>query len=148
MSLNEKAKTLEQLEKIASSLHDELTWGKQKPFCNIRIALSHQESNQKSAEYHSDLWVRLEDARQEIDKLKDDCKEKSEGYAKVCARLHERIMDLERERGEQKQKLQRLKLKFSEIEAIIWAICEPDSLGYTILEEFKKEFGELIKETK
>ncbi|MCJ7424758.1 hypothetical protein MUP01_10900 [Candidatus Bathyarchaeota archaeon] len=65
-------------------------------------------------------WVRLSDHQQEIDKYKtfrdnaikkwcesqDDCKEKSEGYAKVCARLHERIIDLERERGEQKKKLQ------------------------------------------
>ena len=34
--------------------------------------------------------------------------EKSEGYAKVCARLHEHIMDMEKVERERKQKLQQL----------------------------------------
>jgi len=93
-SLKEKGLTLEELEKIAFGLHDELTWGKQKPFCNITTPLSHQEFNQKSAEYHSDLWVRLEDAEQEIEKIKGLAEETS------------RIM-IEAEREELKQKLQR-----------------------------------------
>jgi len=45
----------------------------------------------------------LEDAEKEIN-------EKSDGYAKVCARLHEQVIDLTLKDKELKQKLQTLKV--------------------------------------
>jgi chromosome segregation ATPase len=144
MTVEEKAKTLEQLEKIAFSLRDELTWGKQKPFCDIRTALSRQESNQKSAEYHSDLWVRLSDHQQEI----DDCKASwqnlkdtipkfdakisfLETRLKACNRL---IDEMQRERGEQKQKLQ-------QFEEFLVAWTENDMNGYTFGRTHMDDYG-------
>jgi len=54
-------------------------------------------------------WVRLEDAEQEI-------KEKSENYAKLCARLREQVIDLTLKGNELKQKLQQILDDFGDIQ--------------------------------
>jgi hypothetical protein len=55
--------------------------------------------------YEKKEWVLVSVAQQEIDRMEADCKEKSEGYAKVCARLHEQLTDLTLKDTELKQKL-------------------------------------------
>ena len=62
------------------------------------------ELKEKDIEEHPYVkWLekKLENAQQEI-------KEKSEGYAKVCARLHEQVIDLTTKDTELKQKLQQI----------------------------------------
>jgi len=92
MSLSEKAKTLAQLNPE----------GKEE-YCR---GCYKKETECPKCFWNAEQWVLVSVAQQEIDQTEADCKEKSEGYAKVCARLHEHIIDLERERGELKQKLQ------------------------------------------
>jgi predicted nuclease with TOPRIM domain len=88
MSLSEKAKTLPQIEK------DFLTFKYEK-----QGTISQQEQMDK---FNKIQWVRLEDAQQEIDKHGKNNK----ALAEVCSNLNDKIERLERERGEQKQKLE------------------------------------------
>lgn len=88
MSVCEKnAKTLEELEKIAISLREELIWGKFVSVSQRRMFLTKEEHTAKSAEYHSELWIRLDDHRRELaakDRELEELKQKLQQILKHC----------------------------------------------------------------
>jgi len=105
------------------------------------------------------LEKKLEDVEKEI-------KEKSEGYAKVCARLHEQVIDLTMKDKELKQKLQQLHNEiigyFNDFDVV--SFLEKNDIKYDawikskmfmLIGEFRDElimrfskFEELLKEEK
>jgi hypothetical protein len=80
----------------------------------------------------------LMDEAKARENLEKEIKEKSECYAKVCARLHERVIDLERELLELEQKLFSFKERLEKTE---WR-----GISSELYEEFKERLGDLLKE--
>ena len=74
-----------------------------------------------------DLFVKLEDAQKEIN-------EKSKSYAKLCARLHEQVIDLTLKDKELKHKLQQIVDNYSIV----------DDHGVALVS--KRKLEELLKE--
>ena len=130
--LKEKAKTLSDL-----FWENELEWNKW-----LRMGVT--ESKQVTlAPKYQERWVRLEDAQKEID-------EKSEGYSKVCARLHEQVIDFTMKDKELKQKLQQL-LKKARAERMEHALDYPDAPASPLWERNQGKIEileELLKEEK
>jgi hypothetical protein len=65
MSLESKAKTSSQIEEVAKKTYWELVWGKRDEKGDYH-ALTKVEYDEKSAFYHSQLWVPFEEAQKAI----------------------------------------------------------------------------------
>ena len=121
-----------------------------------------RENEQKWLEEHKKRlevkWVRLEDAEQEIE-------EKSENYAKLCARLHEQVIDLTLKNKELKQKLQQVVKEIPSCIDCEYYLGDEEGNGHCslseqqhvdsvcclkdkFLNELPKKFEELLKEAK
>jgi hypothetical protein len=92
---------------------------KTKTFCEEKCQFYYSPSFVCNMRNQCPLLERLEDAQKEI-------KEKSEGYAKVCARLHEQVIDLTMKNKELKQKLQEM-LKKARAERMEHALDYPNA---------------------
>jgi hypothetical protein len=97
----------------------------------------------EGTESFAGLWVRLEDAEKEI-------KEKSKNYAKLCARLHEQVIDLTLKDKELKQKLQQLLNDFPKSEFVTMGNLKAISSTFKgeEVQNWKKKFEELLKKEK
>ena len=130
-SLKEKAKTLSDL-----FWENELDWYKW-----LRLGVTEQKQIELAPKYQ-EKWVRLEDAQKEIN-------EKSEGYAKVCARLHEQVIDLTMKEKDWKQKLQQLIEQFRQelSRQEVMKTFSQDNVNLAF-NSFARKFEELLKEEK
>jgi len=128
------AKTKEDLDQFAVAIKNK--YGRR----NICKKCYVKEANEYRLRRWESQGKKLEDAQKEIE-------EKSEGYAKVCARLHEHIIDLEKEHSELKQKLHNL-LSFVERRPSCYGLLGDHRYIDEWFESLKMKVEELLKEKK
>ena len=89
-----------------------------------------------------------------LKRVEQEIEEKSENYAKLCARLHEQVIDLTLKNKELKQKLQQLLNEFPDINNEKYRFSGQEFITDTypmfICDVFrwKQKFEELLKEAK
>ena len=112
---------------------------KEKAKERIDIALSLSEKNQY------DLWVRLEDAEREIEKVRSDLKDAIKTNAST---MFATIEKLRNENAELKQKLQQLLNDFPKSEFVTMGNLKAISSTFKgeEVQNWKKKFEELLKE--
>jgi hypothetical protein len=133
MSLKEKAKTLNEL-----LWENRLEWDRW-----LRMGVTEQKQIELAPKYQ-EKWIKLENAQKEI----DEHGKNNEALAKVCSNLNDKILRLENERLELKQKLQQLLNEFPSKDGGSPANWRVNMYSTREIDEWKKKFEELLKEEK